>query len=68
MQPRMSKKDLMTMIKEAEGDHDGLIDCKGNNHICNSEQKGNSTLPSVVADQRDLFNEPLSRSTSISNI
>ena len=46
----------MTMIKEAEGDHDGLIDCKGNKPICNSEQKGNTTLSSLlVPDIRHLL-------------
>ena len=31
MKERMSKKDLNAMIKEADSDNDGFINCHGNN-------------------------------------
>ena len=33
MKGRMSKKDLDSMIKEADGDNDGFINCKGSYFI-----------------------------------
>ena len=32
MKERMSKKDLNTMIKEADSDNDGFINCQGRLH------------------------------------